>query len=129
MEPNATDEVPGSLRFWFVVHFVVDIVFALPLLLIPEWLMPLLGWRCVDPISSRLVGAALMGIGIASLLERKASTEVFRAMLNLKIIWATSAVVGIGLGLLRGGPLVGWALLAVFAAFLALWVHYRLRLR
>ena len=128
MEPNATDKVRGSLRFWFVVHFVVDVVFALPLLLIPEGLMPLLGWRCVDPISSRLVGAALMGIGIASLLERKASAEVYRAMLNLKIIWATSAILGIGLGLLHGGPPVGWALLAIFAAFLALWVHYRLRL-
>jgi hypothetical protein len=129
MEPNATDMVPGSLRFWFVVHFVVDIVFALPLLLIPEWLMPLLGWRYVDPISSRLVAAALMGIGGASLLERKASAEVFRAMLNLKIIWATGAVVGIGLGLLHGGPPVSWALLAIFAAFLALWVHYRLQMR
>ena len=129
MEPNATDKVPSSLRFWFVVHFVVDIVFALPLLLIPEWLMPLLGWRYVDPISSRLVGAALMGIGGASLLERKASAEVFRAMLNLKIIWATGSVVGIGLGLLHGGPPASWALLAIFAAFLALWIHYRLQMR
>jgi hypothetical protein len=129
MELNATDGVPGSLRFWFVIHFAVDIVFALPLLLIPDVLMPLLGWRCVDPISSRLVGAALIGIGGASLLERTASAEVFRAMLNLKIIWATSAILGIGLGLLRGGPPVGWALLVIFAAFLALWVHYRLRLR
>ena len=75
MEPNASDKVPGSLRLWFVVHFAVDLVFALPLLLIPEWLMPLLGWSCVDPITSRLVGAALMGIGGASLLERKASAE------------------------------------------------------
>ena len=58
MEPNATDCVPDSLRFWFVVHFAVDIVFALPLLLVAEWLMPSLGWRCVDPINSRLVGAA-----------------------------------------------------------------------
>jgi len=68
------------------------------------------------------------GIGGASLLEHKASAGVFRAMLNLKIIWATSAVMGIGLGLLRGGPPMGWVLLVIFAAFLALWAHYRLRL-
>jgi hypothetical protein len=129
MEPNATDQVPGSLRFWFIVHFAVDMFFGIPLLTVPEVLLPLLGWHGVDRITSRLVGAALMGIGGASLLGRKASAEVFRAMLNLKIIWATSAVVGIGLGLLHGGPPVGWALLAIFAAFLALWVHYRLRLR
>ena len=122
-------EVPDSLRFWFVVHFALDIVFAVPLLLVPEFLMPLLGWHTVDPIASRLVGAALMGIGGESLLGRNESVEVYRAMLNLKIIWASSAVVGIGLGLIAGGAVVGWVFLGIFAGFLGLWVYYRLRLR
>lgn len=91
--------------------------------------MPLLGWKVVDPITSRLVGAALLGIGGESLLSRKASRDVFTAMLNLKIIWAIGAVVGIGLGIAAGGPPLAWGFLAVFAVFLGVWVYYRYKLQ
>jgi len=122
-------QVPSSLRVWFVIHFVVDILFAIPLLFFPEVLLLLLGWKVVDPITSRLVGAALLGIGGESLLSRKASREVFLAMLNLKIIWAIGAVVGIGLGIAAGGPPLAWGFLAVFAVFLGVWIYYRYKLR
>ena len=121
--------IPTSLRVWFVIHFVIDIIFAIPMLLIPEFLMPLMGWSVVDPITSRLVGAALLGIGVESLLGRNANHDVFKAMLNLKIIWASGAVLGIGLGILKGGPPLAWIFLVIFAAFLGLWVYYRVKLR
>ena len=126
--PHSTTTVPLSLRNWFVVHFALDVVFALPLLLSPEWLLPRLGWLFVDPVTSRLVGAALMGIGVQSLLGRNAGAEVFRAMLNLKIIWSASATFGLGLALLKGGPPVAGLFLMVFMAFMGLWVYYRLRI-
>jgi len=53
-------QVPNSLRVWFVIHFIVDMLFAIPLLFFPEFLMPLLGWDVVDPVMSRLVGAAIL---------------------------------------------------------------------
>ncbi len=129
MHPGPNKEVPQSLRSWFVVHFVLDFVFAVPLLLVPGWFLPLFGWTQVDPFTSRLVGAALMGIGVESLLGRNASLETYRAMLNLKIIWAASAVVGISLGLAAGGPKVAWAILGIFTVFLGLWAYYRYLLR
>ena len=125
--PHSTTTVPLALRNWFVVHFALDVVFAVPLLLAPEWLLPRLGWLFVDPVTSRLVGAALMGIGVQSLLGRNAGAEVFRAMLNLKIIWSASATFGLGLALLSGGPPVAGLFLMVFMSFLGLWVYYRLR--
>ncbi|MGB2963724.1 MAG: hypothetical protein WBB69_07025 [Anaerolineales bacterium] len=118
-------QVPESLRVWFVIHFVVDILFAIPLLFFPEVIMPLLGWTVVDPITSRLVGAALLGIGGESLLGRNASREVFSAMLNLKILWASSAVLGIGLGIAAGGPPMAWGFLVVFVIFGGIWIYYR----
>lgn len=126
---SAEKQVPSSLRVWFVIHFEVDMLFAIPLLFFPEILMPLLGWKVVDPITSRLVGAALLGIGGEFLLSRKASRDVFTAMLNLKIIWAIGAVVGIGLGIAAGGPPLAWGFLAVFAVFLGVWVYYRYKLQ
>ena len=126
---SAEKLVPGSLRVWFVIHFAVDMLFAIPLLFFPEFLLPLLGWKVVDPITSRLVGAALLGIGGESLLGRNASKEVFLAMLNLKILWAAGAVLGIALGIAAGGPPLAWALLVIFVAFLGIWVNYRISMR
>lgn len=125
---KSSPPLPPGLRIWFVVHFAVDMLVGVPLLLLPELVLPLLGWSPVDPISTRVVGAALMGIGIESLLGRNASAEVYRAMLNLKVIWSGSAILGIGLGLWNGGAPAGWAFLFVFFVFWCVWTYYRRRL-
>jgi hypothetical protein len=121
--------VSRSLRRWFVVHFWADILFAVPLFFAPVWFLGLLGWPAVDPIATRLVAAALFGIGIQSLLGRSEDAATFRALLNLKIIWSSAATLGIVWSQLEGGPPLGWAFAAIFAAFNALWVRYRLALR
>jgi hypothetical protein len=108
---------------------VLDILFAVPLLVAPRFTLTLFGWTTIDPFTARLVGAALVGIGGESLLGRKASAETYRAMLNLKILWSLSAVVGIGASMAEGGPAMGWAFLGIFGGFCALWIYYRLRLR
>ena len=122
-------EVPNNLRIWFVIHFYADMLFGIPLLLFPELVMPLLGWDAIDPISTRVVGAALMGIGIESYLGRNASLEVFKAMLNLKVIWSSSAILGIGLGIWQGGARAGWLFLAIFVIFWFVWAYYWRKLK
>jgi len=121
--------VPKSLRAWFVIHFVADYLFAIPLLIAPTWMLTLFGWQSIDPFTARLVGAALIGIGGASLTERNASAESFRSMLNLKLLWASSAIIGMTVTMLGGGyPLIGWGIVAIFVAFLFVWLYYRLQL-
>lgn len=121
-------EVPGSLRTWFVIHFVADVVVAIPLFISPDLLL-LLGWQHVDPIATRLVCAALFGIGIESWLGRAGTVESYRSMLNLKIIWSAAATLGVLLSMLKGGPLAGWGVLGIFAIFNGIWTYYRVRLR
>lgn len=123
-----TFAVPARLRFWFVVHFVVDMVFALPLLLAPAQLLGALGFANPDPATSRLVGAALTAIGVQSLLGCNHGAETYRAMLNLKIIWSATASLGLLLAIRDGAPPVAWAFLAIFLAFNGLWVYYRVQL-
>ncbi len=123
------ETVPTTLRRWFVLHFAVDVLFGAPLLLIPEILMPLFGWEVVDPITSRLVGAALLGIGIESLLGRNADLAVFKEMLNLKVVWGSSATLGIILGIIKGAPISAWLFLAIFTLFTAVWMYYRVKFR
>ncbi len=120
--------VPPSLRIWFVIHFVADMAFALPLFFVPRLFLETLGWTEVDPVTTRLVAAALFGIGIQSLLARNETADVFRAMLGLKIIWSMTAVAGLVWSALAGAPLMTWAFVVIFAAFSGVWWTYRLLL-
>ena len=121
--------VPKSLRVWFVIHFVLDVVSAVPLLVAPEFTLSLFGWITIDPFAARLVAAALMAIGVESLLGRNGSAETYRATLNLKIIWAGTAILGMGITMISGGPPLGWLFLAIFGLFLPVWIRYRFLLR
>lgn len=118
-----------GLRRWFVIHFVADWLFAVPLMLAPVFTLTVFGFQTIDPFAARLVAAALMGIGGESLLGRNASAETFRAMLNLKIIWSGAALAGMLVTLLQSAaPPFGWAIVAIFAVFNGVWVWYRLQL-
>jgi hypothetical protein len=90
--------------------------------------MPWFGWKDVDPILSRLVGAALIGIGGESLLSRNGSVEVFRSLLRLKIIWAAAAILAIALGIGAGGARQAWIFLLIFGIFLVVWIYYHNKL-
>ena len=121
--------VPTNLRRWFVLHFIVDMFFAIPLLLIPDQFLTFLNWDPIDPLASRLVGAALMGIGFGAFLSRDASSSAYVAMLNMKIIWSGSAILGIVISLISGGPLFGWVVVIIFSVFAAIWIYYRFQIR
>ncbi|MBN2503224.1 MAG: hypothetical protein JXB38_20775 [Anaerolineales bacterium] len=129
---SKTQVAPQTLSNWFVVHFIADLLFAVPMMLIPEQFLSWLGWQTIDPIATRLVAAALFGIGIESWLGRNASLDTFKNMLNLKIIWSLGAVVGIGVSLIggaQGSPLMGWLVFTIFLAFNILWVYWRVKLQ
>jgi hypothetical protein len=112
----------------FVVHFWADVLAAVPLFVAPQQVLGLLGWASVDPLATRIVAAALFGIGIESYLGRNAARASFREMLNLKVIWSASATVGSLWSVLEGGPAAGWAVVAIFGAFHLIWLRYRLLL-
>lgn len=121
--------MPKSLRTWFVVHFVVDVLAAVPLFVAPTAVLKLLGWGDVDPLATRLVAAALFGIGIESWIGRNGNLETFRSMLNLKVIWSATATIGALWTQLDAGPPAGWAVVGIFASFFVVWVTYRIRVR
>jgi hypothetical protein len=122
-------EVPITLRRWFVAHFVVDFLFGLPLLLAPGLLLRPLGWTTIDGSSARLVGAALLAIGSQSYFCRDAGIEVVKAMLDLKLVWSFSAIIGLLLSIGQGAPPAVWAFLSLFIAFSGVWTHYRIRIK
>ncbi len=121
--------VPRSLRIWFVIHFAADYIAAIPLMVAPVAVLSFLGWQSVDPLATRLVAAALFGIGGVSLTGRKADVHAFRHMLTMKLIWAGTAILGIAWSIAEGAPPAAWAVLAIFVLFGILWTYYRVVVR
>jgi hypothetical protein len=129
-EPGAGSVlVPASLRTWFRVHCAIDVVAALPLLLFPQRILGLLGWTAIDPVATRLCGAALLGIGGASVLVERYGLPGYRALLSLKVIWSVAAIFALVAGIADGAPPAAWAFLSVFIAFSGIWMSYAIRLR
>ena len=119
-----------KIGIWFVIHFVVDVITAIPLFVVPVLFLSWLGWSDIDPVAARLVAAALFGIGIESFLGRKSSLSSFITMLNLKVIWSAAAVAGLGISLIekaQGNPPAVWAVFIIFLAFHVVWVFWRVQ--
>jgi hypothetical protein len=127
---HATD-VPAWLRRWFVMHFAIDMVVAVPLFFFPREVLSLLGWMSVDPMAARVTAAAFFAIGLESFFGRNASREKYIGMLRLKLVWSAFSTLGLAWAMFEGAlryPLVGWALVGVFAAFHLLWWYWLVRL-
>lgn len=121
--------IPKSLRTWFLIHFVLDYLFGIPLLFFPEYFLLFCNLPPVtDLLSLRLVGAALLGIGGISLLSNKAGFETYNSLLNLKIIWSVSALIGILIAMNQGYPSKGWLFFFIFLVFSLIWIYYKLRI-
>ncbi|MBI2125310.1 hypothetical protein HYV87_01730 [Candidatus Woesearchaeota archaeon] len=122
-------QVPSSLRTWFTIHFVVDYLFAIPLFIAPAWFLSLFGFTVIDPVTARLVAAALFAVGGISLLSRNESVDAYKALLKLKIIWSVSAIAGLLVSLWQGAPKQLWLVVLIFALFCGIWSYYFLKLR
>lgn len=118
--------VPKALKTWFIIHFIVDIVVALPLFLYPELVLAYFGWEQIDPITTRLFAAALFAIGIESFLGRNATYETYNNMLNIKIIWSFFALLAFALAISQGlHNLLVWLGLLVFLIFNLIWSYWK----
>ena len=118
------------LSYWFIVHGIVDILFAIPLMVIPEAFLEALGWQVVDPFVARVVGAALIGIGGESLIAMKAELDSVKRMLELKILWSVAAIVGLIISavIAESMPWGVWPIGGIFVVFSIVWVVWRFRI-
>lgn len=129
---DTLNKVPSALRTWFIIHFVVDILFAIPLFIFPQEFLSLLEWDPIDPLATRIVAAALFGIGIESWLGRNANLETYKNMLNLKIIWSATVLLGIALTIYKfpcSTTITEWLLLSTFLFFNIVWVFWRIKIK
>jgi hypothetical protein len=122
-------EVPAPVRAWFVAHGAIHVAAALPLLVAPDLALSRLGWTDVHPVAARLVGAALLAIGSASLLARDAAPEVLRARTRLNLVWSFAAAAALFAYVGAGAPPATWAFLSISIVLSGVWLHHAIRFR
>jgi hypothetical protein len=114
--------IPKSLRVWFTIHFIVDMLFAIPLIVFPTTFLSFFGFTG-ELMFARLVGAALIGIGGASYFTQK--KESFKIMLQLKLLWSGAAIVAILWSIIEGTSVWAWLFLVIFCGFFGVWMYYK----
>jgi NADH:ubiquinone oxidoreductase subunit K len=122
-------QIPKSVRTWFLIHFVVDYLLAIPLFIAPQQMLLFAGWGIVDPVATRLVAAALFAIGGVSLFYHKSSSDVIHALLTIKIIWSGAAILGLIISLFTGASALAIFALVLFIVFANVWAYYKIKLQ
>lgn len=121
--------MPKSLRIIFAVHAVVGFIFGLPLLAAPGRFLGLFGWAPVDPLLSRLLGAALIALAWSSYRGYRAA-ERRQVVLLLEVEALFCGLACVGMTRHMWGyhwPWYVWTLLGLLTAFTVAWLWGLLR--
>jgi hypothetical protein len=120
------EKVSKGLKNWFLVHFLIDIVFGIPLLFFPEFILNFIGFEFLELFSFRLIGAALIGIGGASFFTK--SFYEFKIMLTFKILWSVGAIIALVISLFLEYRIELVYVLGIFVVFSVVWIYYMVKL-
>jgi hypothetical protein len=123
--------VPSELRILFFAHAIVVSFFGIFLWVIPGRTLVFLGWvesgAFVDPLLTRLLGAALLALAFSSYQGWRARrwTQV-ELLVQLEAVFCLLGIVAIlAMSYLLGTPLLqtlrGWILLLVLGGFGITW--------
>ena len=116
--------VPASLRTWFVIHSIVDLLVGLPLLFFRGFTVSLFGLLPGDLLTPRLVAAALIGIGGISFLARNETGKMYQMLLRLKLLWSGSAILAVLLSFTENVSWGSGIILGIFLFFFVVWGYY-----
>jgi hypothetical protein len=118
--------IPQQVQNWFKIHFLIDLLVAIPLFFAPVSFLSFFGFNpvAINPSLARVVAAAFFAIGGMSFWMNTENYSSYIVMLRLKIIWSSTATLGLLWAALEGGPTILWFFASIFAAFFVLWQYW-----
>lgn len=120
-----------ELRNLFLLHALVSLLFGVPLVLFPGPFLGALGWTPIDPILSRVAGAAILAMGWSSVRAWLAdSPHIARVLIEMEAVFSLAGALAVLRHLLIAYylPAVDF-LFGVLLAFAAAWIAFWLRER
>ena len=122
-----------SFRYTFLAHAVVAVLFGAPLLFFPGQFLGWFGWQLVDPVLSRMLGAALLTLAWSSYRGWQAKERAqVSVLLEMEAAFTVLGALGVLRTLLSGsylGYILGfvWLLFAILALFALAWLYLLFR--
>jgi hypothetical protein len=112
-----------ALRTIFLIHAIVAVVTGALMLFIPGRFLLAVGWAPIDPIVSRLLGAALLALAWSSYRGWRATEWAQVAIVvELEVAFTGLACVGIMRHLVAAPyPPIAWVTLGSFLVFFIAW--------
>jgi len=118
-----------ALKFTFLIYAVVAVLFGAPLLIIPGrflWWVRWGTWVTIDPLMSKLVGAALLALAWSSFRGWRATDRAQVAILvEMEVVFAVLGSVSWLYKLLTSPypyPARVWIVFAILALFAIAWI-------
>jgi hypothetical protein len=117
------------LKFTFLIHAVGGFLFGAPLLLAPGRFLGWLGWVPVDPLLSRVLGAALLALAWSSFRGWRATERAQVAILvEMEAVFTVLGCVGLLRHLLIANyPAMVWTVFAILLIFAIAWITFLLK--
>ena len=120
-----------ELKAMFRLHLVASLLFGLPLLLVPGQFLGAFGWAPVDPILTRVVGAAILAFGWSSFRALGIDSEqvpVF--IIEVEAVFTLIGAAAVLRHLLASGyPASVLVMFGILAVFGVAWIIFLLRER
>jgi hypothetical protein len=112
-------QISNGLKYTFIFHFIVAIIFGLTYLLIPYQWATIVQWPLRETFPYRLLGAALLGFGVSSWLAFKNQLwESVKIVVVMEIVWCGLGTVVMLWGMvIKGLPAIGWLNTVLMAFF------------
>jgi len=118
--------ISSGLKYTFLVHFIVGILFGVIYLLVPSFWLNMAGIPAVDDLPYRLIGAAILGFSASSWLSYKAAVVAkVKIVVLAEIVWTVLATLVILYALIfQGYAAIGWMNAVIMAAFAIAWIVF-----
>ena len=117
--------VSTVLKYTFLIHFLVCIIFGLAYFLIPDMFLTMMGWP-VEVATDRVIGALFIGLAVCSLLAfREESFDRVEIIVMFEIVLTLFGLIAMLWNMLTIAtlPVIGWAFVGVFALFFILFLY------
>jgi hypothetical protein len=120
------NKISSGLKMLFLVHFVVGLVFGLPLLLIPGIYMAWFGMFVPDVEPYRMVGAAILAFAASSwFCYQAAEWDKVKIVVQAEIVWTVLATLALLYGLLFARqPAAEWINAILMAGFAGAFIYF-----
>jgi hypothetical protein len=113
------------MKLALLIYGIVTLIFGAPLLFVPGRFLDLFSWAPVDPLISRLLGAALLGMTWSALRAWRAA-ERERAILLVEGYVAFNILGAVGLARHLFGsawyPFMVWFVFGLLVIFAVVWL-------